>query len=213
MRLSQDDIVDAAVELLDAEGEDGLTFRALATHLKTGSGAIYWHVKNKDELLALAAHEVVLDAIPIVVKPVPPPATRIRNLALAIYDAVDAHPWVGAQLMRAPRDHSMLSILEEVGLGVRELGLSESAQFTAAMTLVSYIVGESIKNAANGRMQIALTRDQFLAAEAAKLGALDPGMFGFVSTVVAKQLPTHDDRAEFLAGLDMILAGISAAQP
>ena len=49
--LSRDRIVDVAIELLDAEGESGLTFRALAGRLATGPGAIYWHVANKGELL------------------------------------------------------------------------------------------------------------------------------------------------------------------
>src|SRR3954470_15595882 len=41
--LSRERIVGAAIELLDVMGEGGLTFRALAAHLKTGPGAIYWH--------------------------------------------------------------------------------------------------------------------------------------------------------------------------
>src|SRR3954465_3816370 len=50
--LSRERIVQAAIEILDAEGESGLTFRALATRLSTGAGAIYWHVASKGELLA-----------------------------------------------------------------------------------------------------------------------------------------------------------------
>ncbi|MBJ6764564.1 helix-turn-helix transcriptional regulator [Myxococcaceae bacterium JPH2] len=52
--LSRARIIEAAVELLDDEGESGLTFRALATRLATGAGAIYWHIANKNELLAHA---------------------------------------------------------------------------------------------------------------------------------------------------------------
>ncbi|GAA1938738.1 hypothetical protein GCM10009754_02190 [Amycolatopsis minnesotensis] len=39
------------MELLDAGGEGGLTFRALTERLATGPGAIYWHAANKGELL------------------------------------------------------------------------------------------------------------------------------------------------------------------
>jgi len=52
--LSKERIVEAAIEILDASGERALTFRALAAHLATGSGAIYWHVADKNELLAAA---------------------------------------------------------------------------------------------------------------------------------------------------------------
>ena len=53
--LTRERIVEAAIELLDDEGEDGLTFRALATRLETGAGAIYWHIANKSELLVAAS--------------------------------------------------------------------------------------------------------------------------------------------------------------
>jgi AcrR family transcriptional regulator len=43
--LSRDRIVAAAVAMLDSGAE--LTFRALAARLRTGPGAIYWHVPNK----------------------------------------------------------------------------------------------------------------------------------------------------------------------
>ena len=52
--LSKERIIETAIEILDTEGESALTFRALAARLATGSGAIYWHVANKDELLAAA---------------------------------------------------------------------------------------------------------------------------------------------------------------
>src|SRR3984957_19530601 len=48
--LSKQRIVDAAIEILDADGESALTFRALAARLATGAGAIYWHVADKNDL-------------------------------------------------------------------------------------------------------------------------------------------------------------------
>ncbi len=57
--LSKERIVEAAIEILDADGESALTFRALAARLATGSGAIYWHVANKNELLAAATDDVI----------------------------------------------------------------------------------------------------------------------------------------------------------
>ena len=57
--LSKSRVVEAAIAILDAEGEAALTFRALTANLETGAGAIYWHVSNKDELLAAAAEQVI----------------------------------------------------------------------------------------------------------------------------------------------------------
>lgn len=57
--LTRERIVEAAIGILDAHGEGALTFRALAALLATGSGAIYWHVADKHDLLAAAADHVV----------------------------------------------------------------------------------------------------------------------------------------------------------
>ena len=51
--------MEAAIEILDKDGEDALTFRALTAHLATGSGAIYWHVADKHELLAAATDHII----------------------------------------------------------------------------------------------------------------------------------------------------------
>ncbi|WP_275003272.1 TetR/AcrR family transcriptional regulator C-terminal domain-containing protein [Promicromonospora iranensis] len=52
-------IVAAALELLDDQGIDGLTVRALATRLGVRAPALYWHVRNKQELLDEMATEVM----------------------------------------------------------------------------------------------------------------------------------------------------------
>lgn len=52
-------IVTAALELLDDEGMDALTVRALASRLDVRAPALYWHVRNKQELLDEMATEVM----------------------------------------------------------------------------------------------------------------------------------------------------------
>ncbi len=44
-------IVQAALDLLDEAGMDGLTVRALASRLGVQAPALYWHVRNKQALL------------------------------------------------------------------------------------------------------------------------------------------------------------------
>lgn len=57
--LSREQIVRAAIELLDAEGAAGLSMRRLGTKLGSGATSVYWYVANKDELLELAVDEVM----------------------------------------------------------------------------------------------------------------------------------------------------------
>src|SRR5580704_14285830 len=50
--LSRLAIVDRALEIADAEGRDAITIRRLAQDFGVTPMALYWHVANKDELLA-----------------------------------------------------------------------------------------------------------------------------------------------------------------
>lgn len=51
-------IVGAALDLLDEVGMDGLTVRALAARLDVKAPALYWHVRDKAELVDEMATEV-----------------------------------------------------------------------------------------------------------------------------------------------------------
>ncbi|GGN17196.1 AcrR family transcriptional regulator [Actinoplanes campanulatus] len=57
--LSREQIVRAAIELLDAEGAAGLSMRRLGARLGSGATSLYWHVANKDDLLELAVDQVM----------------------------------------------------------------------------------------------------------------------------------------------------------
>jgi AcrR family transcriptional regulator len=207
--LSRERIVDAAIELLDGEGENGLTFRALATRLATGPGAIYWHIASKSELLVAASDAVVARALDAVVTRAAPPKT-IRSIAVAIFEAIDAHPWVGAQLS-GPAQTALLLIFERIGRQIQALGVIDGAQFTAASALVNYVIGVSVQNAANRSLcEPETDRADFLEMMSARWKALDAHEYPFLRNV-ATQLREHDDRAEFLAGIDLILTGVGAS--
>ncbi|WP_228001903.1 TetR family transcriptional regulator [Nocardia australiensis] len=56
--MTKEQIVEAAVSVLDAEGVNGLNMRRLGTELEAAATAMYYYVKNKDELVMLAADHV-----------------------------------------------------------------------------------------------------------------------------------------------------------
>jgi AcrR family transcriptional regulator len=205
--LSKERIVGAAIELLDTDGESALTFRALAARLATGSGAIYWHVANKSELLAATTDEVIARVMTDAISNAEP-REAIRAMAVGVFDAIDAHPWVGAQLSREPWRFAMVQLIEGIGSQLQVLGVPERVQFDAASALVNYILGVAGQNAANARLLPRTTdRTAFLGAVAAQWTQYDPAEYPFVHQV-ATQLREHDDREQFLAGVDLILAGI-----
>jgi len=56
--LDQKQIIQAALCLLDEVGFDGLTMRNIAKKLGIKAASIYWHVRDKQELLSLLADEI-----------------------------------------------------------------------------------------------------------------------------------------------------------
>ena len=214
----------AAIEILDTEGEGALTFRALAARLATGSGAIYWHVAGKTDLLAAATDEIISGAVggagSAAVRDTTAragnggrnagPRDAIRAIALGVFDAIDAHPWVGTQLSGEPWQPAMLPVFEHIGRELQPLGVPEQAQFDAVSALVNYILGLASQYAAAARLVSPETdRSAFLATVTARWLDGDPAAYPFVRQIAA-QLSDHDDREQFLAGIDLILAGITS---
>ena len=210
--LSRDRIIKASIALLDSSGESGLTFRALSERLATGPGAIYWHITNKSDLLAAACDAIVVRTLEAHLAGATPKA-KIRALALVIFDVIDAHPWIGLVLTRPSGQFPLVRILERLGRQVRALGVPDDAQWTAVSALLSYILGVAGQNAANGQLgrKRGLDRSDFLNAMATAWSQLDTEAYPFVRSL-AEKLRTHDDRADFLAGIDLILSGMKSSR-
>ena len=209
--LSKERIVEAAIEILDTEGESALTFRALAARLATGAGAIYWHVASKNDLLAATADDVIARVMTEVVSDAEP-REAIRAIASGAFDTIDAHPWVGAQLSREPWQSAVLQIFESFGGQLQALSVPERAQFDCASALLNYVLGLAGQYAAAARLIPRDTdRSAFLATVAARWAQLDPAEYPFMHQM-ATQLREHDDREQFLAGIDLILAGITTVR-
>jgi AcrR family transcriptional regulator len=206
--LSRDVIVEAATEILDAEGEDGLTLRALTVRLATGYGAIYHHVTDRNDLLAAATDHVIARIVTGLVADAEP-RRALRAVALGLFDSIVAHPWVGAQLNREPWRPALLDIYESVSEQLQALDVPQRALPDSAGVLVNYILGVAGQNAANARALASskMDRSTFLATVAAQWAQLDPAQYPSVHKA-RTQLREHDDREQFLAGIDLILAGI-----
>jgi AcrR family transcriptional regulator len=209
--LSRDRIIEASIELLDSSGESGLTFRALSERLATGAGAIYWHIANKNDLLAAACDAVVTRAMNEIV--VTTPEATIRAVALGLFDVIDEHPWVGSALTSSPGLSPIVRILEPIGRQIRALGVPDEQQWASLGALMAYILGVSRQNAANRELARTrgLDRSDFLKAVSTAWSQLDPQEYPFARSV-ARQIRDHDDRVDFLTGIDLILSGIKSSR-
>jgi AcrR family transcriptional regulator len=117
-RLSRETVVDGALALTDAEGLDGLTIRRLATHLGVTPMALYWHFKNKDELLNAVADRLwsLIDTETDQARPWP---ERLGALMTAMVDVLRAHPPAAALVITTQLDAAVSCFdIMETALGI-----------------------------------------------------------------------------------------------
>lgn len=204
--LSRERIITAAIELLDAGGENALTVRALTSHLATGRGAIYHHVSGMDELLAAAADEV-LEQVTDQTAAGGDPQSELRALAVGLFDAIGAHPWVGTQLSRDPSQPAVFRLWKSIAVQLQRLGVQGRARADAGGALANYILGAVAQYSAGARrVPDQAARQSYLDNLAAAW--LEQDSDSLVDEA-ASQLREHDDRDQFIAGVDIFLTGIA----
>ncbi|WP_405058565.1 TetR/AcrR family transcriptional regulator [Kribbella sp. NBC_01505] len=149
--LSQEQIVGAAIKLLDADGLEALTMRKLGVELGAVATAVYWHVANKDELIELVVDHVYAEIdVPEVTEQAEWRAAATR-LAGDFRGMILRHPWMGATLadvgltLLGPNmmhlSDRMLAIYETAGFTLREANHASTA-------VISYVVGLASTEAA-----------------------------------------------------------------
>ena len=206
--LTREAVVREAVRILDESGERGLTVRALAERLRTGAGSIYWHVNNRDALLDLACDTILSECESGEADADGDELDAIRSLALSLFDTLDRHPWIGLHLPRSTGVPSAMRLLDRIGTLLASYGVPADRQFFVATAIFTYVLGVAAQMTRSALTVAAThTRDEWLAERSARLAELDPQIYPFLHGVAA-QLRTHDDREQFVTGLDLLLAGI-----
>jgi AcrR family transcriptional regulator len=146
--LSRGQILRAALDLLDAEGPDGLSMRRLGTKLGAGATSIYWHVANKDELLDLAIDEVMGEIqLPAA------PGADWRAAATALADGLRSmilrHPWITGLFGIRPNIGPNSMRLSDWALAMlTAAGFSGMEAACVSSALTSYAIGSATTEAA-----------------------------------------------------------------
>jgi TetR/AcrR family tetracycline transcriptional repressor len=205
MALTRDDVVRAAVELLDEQGLDGVTLRALGDRLGVAAPTLYWHVRNKQHLLDLVAEAIVrggVDRVPIEPAPGEPWWDWVASRARALRGALLLHR-DGARVVAgnrptpesAPQIERMLSVLVDAGLQP-----AEALRFWLALS--AYISGDALETQSDSARepvpaeQVAALREAFESPDRPTLAA------------AVAAVGTDDERFE--AGLSLMIAGLRA---
>ncbi|HEY3263406.1 MAG TPA: TetR family transcriptional regulator [Pseudonocardiaceae bacterium] len=101
-RLTRQTVVEHALALADAEGLDAVTIRRLAERLGVTPMALYWHVKNKDELLSAMADALLTEVTPER-EPGQPWHVQLRAMVTALLRVMRVHPCAPALLATADK--------------------------------------------------------------------------------------------------------------
>ncbi|MGP3919519.1 TetR/AcrR family transcriptional regulator [Nonomuraea sp. 10N515B] len=141
---SREEIVRAAIELLDEEGLDGLSMRKLGAKLSAGATSLYWYVANKDELLELAYDEMWGEL------KVPDPkdvgwreATSV--LAYSMRAAMLRHPWSADLLGRMPAlGPQAIQVADRMRKIFAAAGFQGMDVDYAAATVTAYVYGTTL---------------------------------------------------------------------
>lgn len=201
-----------AVALLDEAGQQGLTFRALAARLGGGVGSIYWYVSSRDELLDRAADHVMADVL-TAIEPIgsDDPIDDLRSIGVTVFDAIVDRPWLGAYVLRdtGVQEHS-LKVYERIGEEVLRLHLTPRQSFHAASAIVGFVLGTAAdmgQELPEALLSGELAPDEYMSRVVDQWRALDPAEFPFVHHII-DEFAGHEDADQFLAGLDLLLAGL-----
>jgi AcrR family transcriptional regulator len=212
--LSVVDIVAAAVRVIDAEGLDALSMRRLGGELGSGATSLYWHVRNKDELLDLVIDWMVgLIELP---SPGRPWRARFETFGRSIRTAAQAHPRIVPLFgVRAGLGPNALTLLDWMIGVLDEAGFDPVAAAMAYGVFINYALGYIIleqtqlsgtfgPEVRQGKTQSELEREVVVLMEGLPVDRF-PNIVSHAAAILGS-----DDDARYAYGMDRLLDGFEA---
>jgi TetR/AcrR family transcriptional regulator, tetracycline repressor protein len=205
MTLQRSHIVAAALQLLNQDGLDGVTVRKVASQLNVHVGGLYWHVKNKQDLLDEMANTILSEEFATLQPPEPGQvwaewlveiAQRLRKAMLAYREG--GRVVAGAHLHRAVTLAQLFASIVEA-LRAQAFGADEARWL--CVTVVSYTFGFVIEEQAGPTPETI--------AQLQETGLHHPFLTALLEDGRAKDL---DLQTDFRMGLHYIITGAQASR-
>ena len=207
--LSREAIVDAALEIVRAEGIDALTMRRLAQALDTGPASLYVYVANRDELW-----ELLFDAAlaTVTTEPTEPARWReqLHQLASRVVRmmAVEYPGMARLAMTHIPVGDNSLRVAESMLSLLKAGGVSDEATAYAVDLIGSYTSAIAYEQS----MYSALYEDpEHAQREAARVGerfaGLSPERYPTMAAL-GEKMTFGDGEERFALGLDVIVNGL-----
>jgi AcrR family transcriptional regulator len=148
--LSEQDILDEALQLIRARGIEALSMRGLAQELGVSPMAIYYYVPNKERLLLRVA-EALLQAVPT---PEPSPAhweQQMRECAISVWELLSSCPGLSRIVLERPPIKASRRIAQHLFSLLRAAGFDERTTMLGLITFQTYLAGVLAVQAATQR--------------------------------------------------------------
>ena len=208
--LTRERVVAEALAAISSDGAQALSMRGLAARLGVVPGALYRHVRGKEQLYDLII-DAVLGEVDCRADPALPWASQVAALARRLRAVLENHPGVAALLKtRDPLTPTSLALAEAFLAPLLAAGLPGREAALAFRLIYDYTLGFALADPtspAEQRLRDTATREQ---------------LHAFLRSLPASRFPalaahgTHawaGDRDErFTSGLDTLLRGIQANQ-
>lgn len=193
-RLTREQVVRAALDLVDRDGASALTMRALGRELGVEAMSLYHHVRGREDLLD-GMVELLVGELPVA-SPDTPWSEALRDFTHAIHRTGQRHPQafalVGLRPLRgAPAHTSVVALLANLA----DSGLSAEAAVATWRLAVNFARGYALAQASE------LTLGS---AEAAAEVPLPPMVSELVPVLVG------DSDATFSLGVEILICGVRA---
>ncbi|HEU5418293.1 MAG TPA: TetR/AcrR family transcriptional regulator [Streptosporangiaceae bacterium] len=204
--LTRERVVAEALAIVAADGAQSLSMRALAARLGVVPGALYRHVRGKEQLYDLIL-DAVLGEVDCRADPAAPWAAQVAVLARRLRAVLENHPGTAALLKtRDPLSPTSLDLAEAFLAPLHAAGLPGREAALAFRLIYDYALGFALADPtspAEQRLRDTATRQQLRAF----FRSLPASRF---PTLAAHGVHAWDGNRDqrFTAGLDTLLRGL-----
>jgi AcrR family transcriptional regulator len=206
-RLTRERVVAEALAVIAEDGVQALTMRSLAARLGVAPGALYRHVRNKQQLQDLVL-DGVLAEVDVHLDPSLGWPEQLKVLAHRLRQVLEDHPGVAGILKtRDPLGPHSLALAEAFLSPLQAAGFHDRDAGLAFFLLVDYTIGFAVSSTP-ASVNEQRVRDPATRAQLHQFfRSLPPDRFpALVALGEHVWLDNRDQR--FTAGLDALLAGL-----
>ncbi|MFI7424155.1 TetR/AcrR family transcriptional regulator [Nonomuraea sp. NPDC049684] len=204
-------IAERALEIGDTEGLDAVTIRRLATDLGVTPMALYWHFKNKDQLLVGMADHLIGGFVP---EPADerPWQDQLRDLTQGLIRVLRTHPCAKNVIEQI----DPISVPNFLVVWDKALGLARTAGFDVEEScLITKYLLQSALAIADAPVHLKAGRTgeeiaEMVRVKRAGLQSLPPEKYPHLVEMASPLVASADPAFYDSFGVDLVLRGIEA---